>query len=565
MGESRPQSRTGDSQAIESKSSSPNGHVSSATEDASTQLETSYVEGLPLLLVMGAVSIASFLVLLDTSIIATAIPQITSDFHSLKDISWYGSAYQLSSAVIQPLVGKLYIQFSLKWVYLAFFVIFEVGSLVCGVAPSSDVLIIGRAIAGIGVAGIFAGGLTIIASAIRPEKRSVNMGLMMGVAQLGLVSGPLIGGALTQRASWRWCKCFYINLPIGAIVLGGILFIKIADQQPVPPVAQAVRELPKRLDLIGFAMFAGASTMLMLALQWGGTTYAWSSAVTIGLFCGSAASLTAYVAWSWNRGDESLIPPVLLKQRVVIACFFLTLFMIGSALMLSYWLPVYFQAVRGQNPIGSGVSMLPNILASVVFSIVGGIMIGKVGYYVPQAVIGTALLTVATGLCSTLDPYTSTGKWVGYQFLAGVGRGLMQQVPYTAIPHSCSQQMIPIAMSFMVLGQYIGGSIFLALSNVVFSSSLESLLRVYAPKIDAATVTAAGASAADMRKLIPADQLTGVIKAYSLSIDRVFYLGTGSAAVMFVAAFFTGWIDTRVQKDKHESVPDEASSSKEDS
>ncbi|KAF5700704.1 major facilitator superfamily transporter [Fusarium globosum] len=541
MGESRPQSRTGDSQAIESKPSSPNGHVSSATEDASTQLETSYVEGLPLLLVMGAVSIASFLVLLDTSIIATAIPQITSDFHSLKDISWYGSAYQLSSAVIQPLVGKLYTQFYLKWVYLAFFAIFEVGSLVCGVAPSSDVLIIGRAIAGIGVAGIFAGGLTIIASAIRPEKRSVNMGLMMGVNLTG----------------------FYINLPIGAIVLGGILFIKIADQQPVPPVAQAVRELPKRLDLIGFVMFAGASTMLMLALQWGGTTYAWSSAVTIGLFCGSAASLTAYVAWSWNRGDESLIPPLLLKQRVVIACFFLTLFMIGSALMLSYWLPVYFQAVRGQSPIGSGVSMLPNILASVVFSIVGGILIGKVGYYVPQAVIGTALLTVATGLCSTLDPYTSTGKWVGYQFLAGVGRGLMQQVPYTAIPHSCSQQMIPIAMSFMVLGQYIGGSIFLALSNVVFSSSLESLLRVYAPKIDPATVTAAGASAADMRKLIPAEQLTGVIKAYSLSIDRVFYLGTGSAAAMFLAAFFTGWIDTRGQKDKHESVPNEASSSKE--
>ncbi|KAF5590109.1 major facilitator superfamily transporter [Fusarium subglutinans] len=459
-GESRPQSRTKDGQAIESKPSAPNELVTSAKEHAPKQLETSYVEGLPLVLVMGAVSIASFLALLDTSIIATAIPQITSDFHSLKDISWYGSAYQLSSV-------NLFFQ----WVYLAFFAIFEVGSLVCGVAPSSDVLIIGRAIAGIGVAGIFAGGLTIIASAIRPEKRSVNMGLVMG-------------------------------------------------GHPYRPS----RKVPKRLDLIGFVMFAGASTMLMLALQWGGTAYPWSSAVTIGLFCGSAASLTAYVAWSWNRGDESLIPPVLLKQQVVIACFFLTLFMIGSALMLSYWLPVYFQAVLGQSPIGSGVSMLPNILASVVFSIVGGIIISKVGYYLPQAVIGTALLTVATGLCSTLDPYTSTGKWVGYQFLAGVGRGLMQQVPYTAIPHSCSQQMIPIAMSFMVL---------------------------------------AGASAAEMRKVISAEQLTGVIKAYSLSIDRVFHLGTGSAAAMFVAAFFTGWIDTRGQKDKHESVPDEASSSKE--
>ncbi|KAI1039603.1 hypothetical protein LB505_009578 [Fusarium chuoi] len=137
MEESRPQSRTGDSQAMESKPSASNGHVSSATEDASTQLETSYVEGLPLLLVMGAVSIASFLVLLDTSIIATVSANM-----------------------------------SLQWVYLAFFVVFEVGSLICGVAPSSNVLIIGRAIAGIGVAGIFAGGLTIIASAIRPEKRS---------------------------------------------------------------------------------------------------------------------------------------------------------------------------------------------------------------------------------------------------------------------------------------------------------------------------------------------------------------------------------------------------------
>ncbi|KAF5664266.1 major facilitator superfamily transporter [Fusarium heterosporum] len=546
------QSHAGDDRKGD-KPSAPEGHVSlTATEDAPKQLETSYVEGVPLLLVMGAVSVASFLVLLDTSIIATAIPQITSDFHSLQDISWYGSAYQLSSAAIQPLVGKLYTQFSLKWLYLAFFAIFEVGSLICGVAPSSNVLIVGRAIAGIGVAGLFAGGLTIIASAIRPEKRSVNMGLMMGVAQLGLVSGPLIGGAFTQRASWRWC--FYINLPIGAIVLGGILFIKIADQQPVPPPAQAVRELPKRLDLVGFVLFAGASTMLMLALQWGGVTYAWKSAEIIGLFCGSGASLLAYVGWSWNRGGDSLIPPVLLKQQVVIACFFLTLFMMGSALMLSYWLPVYFQAVRGQSPIGSGVSMLPNILASVVFSVVGGIMISKIGYYLPQAVVGTALLTIATGLCSTFDPYTSTGKWVGYQFLAGVGRGLMQQVPYTAIPHSCAHEMIPIAMSFMVLGQYIGGSIFLALSNVVFSSSLESALREYAPKIDAATVTAAGASATEMRKFIPKDQLAGVVKAYSLSIDHVFYLGAGSAAAMFIAAFFTGWIDTRGNTDKKETA-----------
>ena len=167
---------------------------------------------------------------------------------------------------------------------------------------------------------------------------------------------------------------FYLNLPVGAVVLGGILFIKIADQQPVPPVMDAVRHLPQRLDLIGAVIFAGASIMLMLALQWGGLVYAWNSAMIIGLFCGSGAAFLVYAGWSWKRGDESLIPPKLIKLRVVMACAALTFFMMGSALTLSYWLPIYFQSVRGDTPIMSGVHMLPNILASVLFGIIGGIL-----------------------------------------------------------------------------------------------------------------------------------------------------------------------------------------------
>ena len=124
----------------------------------------------------------------------------------------------------------------------------------------------------------------------------------------------------------------------------------------------------------------------------------------------------------------------------------------------------------------------------------------------------------------------------------------MQQVPYTAIPHACPPQMIPIAMSFMVLGQYLGGSVFLAISNVVFSSTLRSSLREHAPNADAARVIEAGAGATNIRKLIPDAQLEGVIEAYSVSVSHVFYLATGSAAALFVVAFFTGWIDTRPKK-----------------
>jgi hypothetical protein len=110
--------------------------------------------------------------------------------------------------------------------------------------------------------------------------------------------------------------------------------------------------------------------------------------------------------------------------------------------------------------------------------------------------------------------------------------------------------MIPVAMSFMVLGQYLGGSVFLALSNVVFNSSLSSSLRKYEPRADPAMVIAAGASASSIRQLIPAEQLDGVIRAYSISLSRVFYLATGSAAALFVTAFFTGWVDTRREEKK---------------
>lgn len=152
------------------------------------------------------------------------------------------------------------------------------------------------------------------------------------------------------------------------------MFVTIANQQRVPPVMEAVRNLPRSLDLVGFVIFSGASVMLLLALEWGGSSYAWGSAVIIGLFCGSAALLLVFAGWSWRRGDEALIPPSLLKQRVVIACTCLTLFMMGANLTLSYWLPVYFQTVRGASPVTSGVNLLPSIVLSVVFAVIGGVL-----------------------------------------------------------------------------------------------------------------------------------------------------------------------------------------------
>lgn len=145
----------------------------------------------------------------DRTIIATAIPRMTDTFHSLDDIGWYGSAYMITGCAFQLLYGRIYTFYSPKWVFLSAIGLFELGSLICGAAPSSAVFIIGRAIAGLGSCGIFSGTIMITVYIIPLRKRPVYQsfsGLTFGVAS---VVGPLLGGVFTDNATWRWC--FYIK------------------------------------------------------------------------------------------------------------------------------------------------------------------------------------------------------------------------------------------------------------------------------------------------------------------------------------------------------------------
>lgn len=366
----------------------------------------------------------------------------------MADIGWYSSVYQLSSAVFQPVAGKIYTKFNTKLSFVTFFLIFEAGSTLCALAKSSVVFITGRAIAGVRCAGLLNGALTISSSIVHISRRASLTGLMMGLSQLGVVLGPLVGGAFTSYSTWR--LCFYINLPLGALIAGFLSFVNIPEQMQKASPLTVLKNLPSEMDLVGVFLLLPSATMLLLALQLGGLHYPWGSATIIVLFVASGVGVITWILWSIYYGAAALIPcPIFRKQSVFFGS--VTQWCAMSSLYTaSYYLPLYFQTVRGMTPMASGYSVLPSIITQVFCALACGIMgklipgehcagnwrladirfgvVEKTGYVIPYALFGAVCSTLSNGLFGGMNQTTPVVQWAGYQILNGIGRGFMMQM-----------------------------------------------------------------------------------------------------------------------------------------
>ncbi|KAL2041649.1 hypothetical protein N7G274_005433 [Stereocaulon virgatum] len=212
--------------------------------------------GLRLAIILLSLFLGTFLVAIDTTIVSVAIPKIPTQFHALNDIGWYGSAYLITITAFQPAGGTIYKILNAKIVYLSAIVVFEAGSALCAAAPSSPVFHLGRAVAGRGAALLIQGAISVITHISTLEKRPLYIGLVVSCFGISASFSPVLGGALTTRVNWRWC--FWINLPIGAVVLC-LVFLNLNLKIKKDPLRDfSATEKLRHLDPLGIVLLLGA-------------------------------------------------------------------------------------------------------------------------------------------------------------------------------------------------------------------------------------------------------------------------------------------------------------------
>ncbi|KAK9413707.1 putative Major facilitator superfamily (MFS) profile domain-containing protein, partial [Seiridium unicorne] len=341
---------------------------------------------------------------MDQTVLATATPVISNEFGALSDIAWWSNGYLLTLSSFQLFYWKLYSLYFIKFVYLAAIGLFEVGSLVCTTAPNSVALIVGRAITSLSAADIFSGGILIATNIVPLSRRAGYLGIVSGAFGLAAIIGPFLGGALTDRATWRWC--FGINLPIGAVTaLVCAILVRIPSGKEVAKAGFLAKLL--QLDLPGAVFIIASLIRLLTALQWGGSTYFWNDGRIIAPFVvfGSLAIAFVVTQTTTVTGKTSLIPPSLAWNRDI-------------------WLAVsYAMSVLHYSALSSAVMLTPLIADYVVCSIIAGVFTSSIGYYSPAMVMGTVLAIAGAPLLITINLQTTTARIVGCQLLYGFGVG----------------------------------------------------------------------------------------------------------------------------------------------
>ncbi|KAL8974582.1 MAG: hypothetical protein Q9197_001174 [Variospora fuerteventurae] len=507
-------------------------------EPAQEQKPARDIHGIAWTLVVLSILSSTFLFALDNTIVADIQPAIVERFESIEKLPWLSIAFLVASAATNLVWGKIYAQFDAKYLYLIAVFFFEVGSAICGAAPTMDALIIGRAICGFGGSGMYLGVMTLLSVNTTEHERPTYIGFTGLTWGGGTVLGPIIGGAFTDSsATWRWA--FYINLVVAAIC-APVYFFYLPRFDPRPGVPLKQRLL--QLDYLGTILIIGAFVSGVMAINFGGSVYEWNSGRIIGLFVTSGV---LFILFGVQQGltilttiEQRIFPVEFLKSKIMLVLFGEAACGITASFLPIYFIPLFFQFVRNDSALDAGVRLLPFVVFLVVVCVANGAIMSITGYYFPWYIAGGVFTLIGGALMYTVNNESSTARVYGYTILLAVGGGAFIQASFSVAQSNVKPDMLPLAIGFITAAQIGGVTIALAIANSVFLNKSASGIQAVLPGIPEEQVQAAISGAgSDFLNALDDSTQARVLEAIVDAIKNVYILVMVAGALALLLAF----------------------------
>ena len=497
-----------------------------------------------IMIVLPGLLLTMLLAMLDQLVVGTALPRIVGDLGGVSHLSWVVTAYILASTITTPFYGKLGDMYGRKKLFIFAIVVFLIGSALSGLASSMTMLIVFRALQGLGAGGLMVGAMATLGEMVPPRERGKYMSYFMVVMMLATVGGPLVGGFITDSFGWRWI--FYINLPIG----GAALFYLITT------LKLPARRVEHRIDYVGGVLLGVVATALILVATWGGTEYSWGSPAVIGLIALAVAAFVGFIA-AERRAAEPMLPLHIFKIRNFSLSMGLAFFVGLGLFGAMTFLPLYQQTVQGANPTVSGLLMTPLMVGSAVTSILAGVFTTKTGKYKMVPVVGGAVMAVGMFLLSRIG--VSTSRWqLGIDFvILGLGMGCLMQMVSLIAQNSVGIKDMGAATSARMFFQQMGGSLGVAAFGAVFAARMNSVLAASSTGASAKLHVTGSFDPAVVSSL-PAAVKQVVFHAVAHGVQGVFLWVLPTSILVFVLALFIKEVPLRGRAPKEQAAAPEA-------
>ncbi|MCJ1434194.1 hypothetical protein MMC27_003561 [Xylographa pallens] len=518
--------------------------------------------------ILTSLSVTGLLTTIEGTIITNALPTITAALGGGNSFLWIANAYFLASVATLPLYAQASNIFGRRNLLLGAVAIFLLGSGLCGGSNSMGMLIASRTVQGLGGGGISLLIETVIQDLVPLRERGKYMAIVLMCSTVGAALGPLLGGLIASETTWRWV--FYVNVPVGGAALVALfIFLRVNYQ-----TEQTWKQRVKRVDFGGNAIFIAAVTAVLLALTWGGTVYSWGTYhVYVALILGFLG-LFLWTAFEWTPrlAPEPSFPRKIVSNRTSTAALVVTFLHSIITYMSFYFLPIYFQAVRGQSPLLSGVDTLPTFAGIIPFAIMGGVLLSKTGRYKPLHFAAFIPMTIAFGLFSTLDANSSNAAWVCYQLLASAGAGCLAGITLPAVQAPLDESDVATATGLWSFVRSFGAIWGVTIPSTVFNN----VCARYASTISDPTLAGnlSGGQAyefATQKFLNSIDDATvrgEVVDVFTQAMRTVWYVGLAFALLGLVVTLFEKEVTMRtvlktefgmVEEKKRPELKDQAS------